>query len=81
MPPEAANNPRKETVMKIAVEISIFDQVVSKVVDYPGTPASQAEVIQWLMNQTDYKWADFEGSSAADRAQYQISSILRMQAR
>lgn len=64
--------------MKIAVEVSIFDQVISKVIDYPGTPASQTEVIQWLMNQTEYKWADFERAQPADRAAFQISTILGM---
>ncbi len=56
--------------MKIAVEITIFGHHFSEVVDYPGTPRNQAEVIQWLMTQTDYKWANYEHASWDDRMLY-----------
>lgn len=56
--------------MKIAIEINAFGEHITKVVDYPGTPESQAEVIQWLMGQTDYKWADYEHAPATDRLMY-----------
>lgn len=58
--------------MKIAVELEFFGQVISQVVDYPGTPQSQGEVIQWLMSQTDYKWADYENASKEDRLMYHL---------
>lgn len=56
--------------MKIAVDITIFGETISKVVDYPGEPESQAEVIQWLMYQTEYKWADYEHAPHGDRLMY-----------
>ena len=56
--------------MKIAIEITAFGEIISKVVEYPGAPASQAEVIQWLMSQTDYKWADYEHAPLQDRLLY-----------
>lgn len=58
--------------MKIAVEITVFGETISKVVDYPGTPGSQSEVIQWLMYQTDYKWAGYENAAAGDRLLYNL---------
>lgn len=58
--------------MKIAVEITIFGHHFSEVVDYPGTPQSQAEVIQWLMTQTDYKWAHYERAPWDDRMLYEM---------
>ncbi len=58
--------------MKIAVEISIFGHVFSEVVDYPGTPKSHAEVIQWLLRQTDFKWAEYESASADDKLLYHL---------
>ena len=57
-------------VMKIAIEINVFGENISKVVEYPGTPSSQGEVIQWLMSQTDYKWADYEHAPQGDRLMY-----------
>lgn len=63
--------------MKIAVEVSIFGRVFSEVVDYPGVPGSQTEVVQWLMNQTDYRWTDYDSASAEDKAIYHLQSILR----
>ncbi|WP_419787044.1 hypothetical protein [Pseudodesulfovibrio sp.] len=57
--------------MKIAIEINAFGEKISKVVEYPGTPGSQAEVIQWLMSQADYKWADYEHAPLADRIMYE----------
>ncbi|WP_338669698.1 hypothetical protein [Pseudodesulfovibrio methanolicus] len=56
--------------MKIAIEINVFGENISKVVEYPGTPSSQGEVIQWLMSQTDYKWADYEHAPQGDRLLY-----------
>ncbi|HKK31940.1 MAG TPA: hypothetical protein VJ934_00050 [Desulfomicrobiaceae bacterium] len=56
--------------MKIAVEISVFGHVFSEVVEYPGKPESHAEVIQWLMNQVDFKWADYERADAEDKMVY-----------
>ena len=49
--------------MKIAVEITIFGHRFTEIVDYPGVPRNQAEVVQWMMCQTDFKWADYEHSS------------------
>lgn len=63
----------EEEGVKIAVEITIFGHHFSEVVDYPGTPSSQAEVIQWLMTQTDYKWADYGGASRGDRMMYDFT--------
>lgn len=63
--------------MKIAVEINVLGRTINEVIDYPGTPASQAEVIQWLMGQTDYKWADYESASADDKAAYHLQRIIR----
>jgi len=56
--------------MKIAIEINAFGESMSMVVEYPGTPLCQAEVIQWLMSQVDYKWADYEHASLKDRLLY-----------
>ncbi|SKA73514.1 hypothetical protein [Desulfobaculum bizertense] len=56
--------------MKIAVEITVFDQVITKVVDYPGRPTTHAEVIQWLMGQTDFKWADYEHAPLEDKMMF-----------
>ena len=58
--------------MKIAVEITVFGETVSKVVEYPGTPQSPSEVIQWLMYQTDYKWADYEHAPQGDQLMYHL---------
>ncbi|MDR3640531.1 MAG: hypothetical protein P4L39_04345 [Humidesulfovibrio sp.] len=58
--------------MKIAVELEFFGQVIAQVVDYPGTPQNQGEVIQWLMNQTDYKWANYENAPTEDRLLYHL---------
>ena len=58
--------------MKIAVEISIFGHRFSEVVDYPGTPHSQAEVIRWLMSQTEFKWVDYEHAAKDDRMLYHL---------
>jgi len=57
-------------IMKIAIEINAFGEIISKLVDYPGTPASQAEVVQWLMYQTDFKWSDYEHAPRADKLMY-----------
>ena len=62
--------------MKIAVEITVFGHVIKEVVDYPGQPASQAEVIQWLMNQTGYRWADYENAAAEDRQIYHLDDSV-----
>ena len=56
--------------MKIAVEITVFGHVFSEVVDYPGEPKSHAEVIQWLMKQVDFKWANYEKAEVEDRIVY-----------
>lgn len=58
--------------MKIAVEITVFGETISKVIEYPGKPRTQAEVIQWLMHQTDYKWADYEHAPQEDRLLYHL---------
>ena len=58
--------------MKIAVELEFFGHKISQVIDFPGEPRSQAEVIQWLMNQTDYKWADYDHASNEDRLLYHL---------
>lgn len=56
--------------MKIAVEITIFGHQFSEIVDYPGTPSCQGEVIQWLMTQTDYKWANYEHAAWDEKMLY-----------
>jgi len=53
--------------MKIAVEITIFGHRFTEVVDYPGTPRSQAEVIRWLMSQTEFRWVDYDHSRKEDK--------------
>ncbi len=58
--------------MKIAVELEFFGQRISQIVEYPGQPSTQAEVIQWLMNQTDYKWADYENAPLEARLLYDL---------
>jgi hypothetical protein len=63
--------------MKIAVEITIFGHVFSEVVDYPGTPKSHAEVIQWLIRQTDFKWCNYEGAPAEDKLIYDLEPDLK----
>lgn len=60
--------------MKIAVEITIFGHSFTEVVDYPGTPESQSEVIQWLMCQTEYKWANYENASVEDKLLYHLDT-------
>jgi len=60
--------------MKIAVELEFFGQVISQVVEYPGTPQSQGEVIQWLMSQTDYKWASYDHAPEGDRLLYHLQA-------
>ncbi|MFV0422626.1 hypothetical protein [Oleidesulfovibrio sp.] len=62
--------------MKIAVEITIFGHVIREVVDYPGVPESQAEVIQWLMNQTGYRWADYENAPSEDKQIYHLDDSV-----
>jgi hypothetical protein len=56
--------------MKIAVEITIFGHRFSEVVDYPGEPRTQAEVVQWMMSQTDFKWAGYDTAPKEDRIMY-----------
>ncbi|MFW5487100.1 MAG: hypothetical protein ACNI3A_01545 [Desulfovibrio sp.] len=63
--------------MKIAVEVSLFGHVFSDVVEYPGVPQSQAEVIQWLMYQTDFKWADYENAPAEQKLIYKLNQGMR----
>jgi hypothetical protein len=63
---------KQEAIMKIAVELDFFGQVIAQVVEYPGTPQSQGEVIQWLMNQTDYKWASYDCATEEDRLLYHL---------
>ncbi|WP_027366527.1 hypothetical protein [Desulfocurvibacter africanus] len=63
--------------MKIAVEITIFGHVFSEVVDYPGTPKSHAEVIQWLIRQTDFKWVNYEEASTEDKMVYHLESDIK----
>jgi hypothetical protein len=58
--------------MKIAVEITIFGHRFSEVVDYPGTPKSQAEVVRWLISQTEFKWVDYEHSTTDDKLLYDL---------
>lgn len=58
--------------MKIAVEITIFGFMFADVVEYPGTPQTQAEVVQWMMGQTDFKWAKYETAPKADRMIYDL---------
>jgi hypothetical protein len=63
--------------MKIAVEITIFGHVFSEVVDYPGTPKSHAEVIQWLIRQTDFKWVNYEDASTEDKMVYHFEPDIK----
>lgn len=58
--------------MKIAVELEFFGEKITKVVDYPGAPRTHTEVIQWLMNQTDYKWADYENAPEGERLLFDL---------
>lgn len=58
--------------MKIAVEITIFGNTFSEVVEYPGTPHTQAEVVQWMMSQTDFKWVCYDTAPAADKMIYNL---------
>ncbi len=58
--------------MKIAVEITIFGHRFSEVVDYPGTPHSHAEVVSWLMTQTEFKWVDYDHSRQEDKFFYHL---------
>jgi hypothetical protein len=60
--------------MKIAVEITVLGETISKIVEYPGTPGSQTEVIQWLMFQTDYKWADYDHAPQENRLLYNLKN-------
>lgn len=58
--------------MKIAVEITIFGHTFSEVVDYPGEPRTQAEAVQWMMSQTDFKWSWYETAPVEDRIMYHL---------
>ncbi|MGE4506164.1 MAG: hypothetical protein AB7D51_12520 [Desulfovibrionaceae bacterium] len=58
--------------MKIAVELDFFGQKVTRLLDYPGTPAGHAEVIRWLMSNTDYKWADYEHAPEGERMLFSL---------
>lgn len=58
--------------MKIAVEITIFGHRFSEIVDYPGIPENQAEVVQWMMYQTDFKWVDYDHASWEDKIFYSM---------
>lgn len=60
--------------MKIAVEITIFGHGFTEVIEYPGIPTSHSEVIQWLMCQTDYKWANYENASVEDKLLYHLDT-------
>lgn len=53
--------------MKIAVEITVLGEVLTKVVEYPGRPKTHAEVIQWLLGQIDMKWADYENAPPEEK--------------
>jgi len=59
--------------MKIAVEITIFGHHFNEVIDYPGVPQSQAEVIRWLMSQTEFKWVDYDHSAKEDKLFYHMT--------
>lgn len=63
--------------MKIAVEFNVFGHVVSELVDYPGIPKSHGEVVQWLMNQIEIKWVDYDNASAEDKFIYDLNQSLR----
>jgi hypothetical protein len=58
--------------MKIAVEITIFGHHFTEVVEYPGVPRSHADVVRWLMSQTEFKWVDYEKSSRDDKLLYHL---------
>lgn len=58
--------------MKIAVEITIFGHHFSEVVDYPGVPESQADVIRWLMTQTEFKWVNYDAADKGDKMMYHL---------
>lgn len=58
--------------MKIAVEITIFGCRFSEVVDFPGEPRTQAEVVQWMMSQTDFKWTGYDTAPVEDRIMYNL---------
>lgn len=63
--------------MKIAVQISIFGHTFNEVVDYPGKPKSQAEVIQWLMTKTDYKWVNYDNAPLEDKIMYDFDEGIK----
>ncbi|MFV0349569.1 MAG: hypothetical protein ACK5JO_13390 [Halodesulfovibrio sp.] len=56
--------------MKIAVRLTFFGEEITKLVDYPGRPGSQGEVIQWLMSQTDFQWTDYDRATQEDKILY-----------
>jgi hypothetical protein len=58
--------------MKIAVEITIFGHRFTEIVDYPGVPRNQAEVVQWMMCQTDFKWADYDHAPWEEKILYSM---------
>lgn len=60
--------------MKIAVEITIFGHHFTEVVEYPGVPKSQAEVVRWLMSQTEFKWVDYENSPKDEKLLYHLDN-------
>lgn len=56
--------------MKIAVEITIFGHHFNEVVGFPGEPSCRADVVAWLMSQTDYKWVNYDTASYGDKLMY-----------
>lgn len=59
--------------MKIAVKLTFFGEEITKVVDYPGRPQSQGEVILWLMSQTDFMWTDYDLATVEDKMLYNLN--------
>lgn len=57
----------REVGMKIAVEITIFGHRFSEVVEYPGVPRNQADVVRWMMTQTEFKWVDYDHATTEDK--------------
>ncbi len=74
--PQYLHRPRatglREDAMKIAVKLTFFGEEITKLVEYPGRPHSQGEVIQWLMSQTDFQWTDYDKASSEDKLLYHL---------
>ena len=56
--------------MKLAIKLTFFDEEITKIVEYPGRPGSQGEVIQWLMSQADFQWTDYDRASQEEKILY-----------